>query len=130
MGDIASCCGTLLYVMIEEMSQDSTVGQVTGYGPDELGLNVGRVKGFSLLQNIQTSSGAHPASYSVCATVLSHGSSGLAAREGDNSPPPSSAEGNNAWSCTSAPAVCCHIVKRGDCTVMSVVQECNCNINL
>ena len=36
----------------------------------------GGARGFSLLQNIQISSGAHPASNSVRTTVLSHGSSG------------------------------------------------------
>ena len=33
-------------------------------------------RGFSLLQNVQTSSGAHTALYRVCTTVLSSGSSG------------------------------------------------------
>jgi hypothetical protein len=41
MGDIAACFGTLLYVMIQEMSQNGTIGQVTGCVLDELGLTVG-----------------------------------------------------------------------------------------
>jgi hypothetical protein len=37
------------------------------------GLNPARGMDFSVLQNVQTSSGAHPASYSMGIRVLSHG---------------------------------------------------------
>jgi hypothetical protein len=46
MGDNASSCGTLLYAVIQERRQDSTVSQVTGCGLDKLRLNLGRDKRF------------------------------------------------------------------------------------
>jgi hypothetical protein len=43
--------------------RDSSVSIATGYGLDNEGSIPGRVKIFSLLHSVQTSSGAHPASH-------------------------------------------------------------------
>jgi hypothetical protein len=62
-------------------------------------------RGFSLLQNFQTSSGAHPASYSMGTGVVSGDS------EVDLSPP-SSSEVKNEWSYTSTFQECLHDIDR------------------
>jgi hypothetical protein len=48
------------------MSRDSVVGIATGYGLDDRGVGVpspGKVKNFSLLRVVQSSSGVRPTSY-------------------------------------------------------------------
>jgi hypothetical protein len=54
---------TLLYTTIR---QDSSIGIATGYGLESRGIEVRFSAGagyFSLLQSVQTGSGAHPAAY-------------------------------------------------------------------
>jgi hypothetical protein len=46
-------------------SRDSSVCIATGYGPDGQGSIPGKDKIFSVLQNVQTDSGAYPASYKM-----------------------------------------------------------------
>jgi hypothetical protein len=69
---------TVLYFL----SRDSSVGIATGYRLD------GRVrdKRFSLLHNIETSSGAHPATYPMVSGVLTSGVK-QPGHEADHSPP-------------------------------------------
>jgi hypothetical protein len=45
---------------------DSSVGLATGYGFDGRASILGRARDFSLLNSVQTGSGAHPASYLMC----------------------------------------------------------------
>ena len=60
---------------------------------------------FSLLQNVQTGTGAHPPSFSLCPeAVLEIKRSGW---DVDHSLP-SRAKVTNEWSCTSATPLCCH----------------------
>jgi hypothetical protein len=47
------------------LSQDTSVGIVTGYGLDSRGSILGRSKNFSLPHRVQIGSGSHPASYPV-----------------------------------------------------------------
>jgi hypothetical protein len=67
------------------------------------GSNPGRARDLPRLQNVQTGSVAHPASYSVGIRVPSQGLSGRG-REVDHSPP-SSPELKNEWSYTSTPPI-------------------------
>ena len=63
-----------------------------------------RTRDFSLFQNIQTSSEAHPASYSSGTRSSLQGV--WQPQHEANHSPPSCAEVKNAWSCTSAPQIC------------------------
>jgi len=62
------------------------------------------VRDFSVLQNVQTGSGAHPASCSLGTGVLSWGLKWLG--HYINHRPPSSANLKNEWSYTSSPFMC------------------------
>ena len=74
-------------------------------------MNLGKGKGFfSLLQNVQTSCGVHPASCSVVTRVLSLGVKQLG--HDVKHSPPSSAKVRNEWSCTLAPCICVHGVDK------------------
>jgi hypothetical protein len=83
------------------------------------GLNSARDKNFSFLQNIQTGSGAHPASNSMGNIVYSPKGK-VASCEVDRSPP-SSAEVMSEWSYTSAPPLCLHGVDRDNLTFIILV---------
>jgi hypothetical protein len=72
--------------------------------------NPGMGKTFSLVQNVHTIFGDPTASYSIGTGVVSQRCSGLV-YEVDHSPP-SSAEVENEWSCTSAPLIYHHGVHR------------------
>jgi hypothetical protein len=86
-------------------SQDSAVGIVNGFRVGGRGVGVpspGIGENFSLLQNVQTSSGAHRASYPM-------GTGGSSSREvkwlrnENDCSPPTSAEFKNTWIYTSTP---------------------------
>ena len=74
------------------------------------GLNPGKGKKFSLLQNAQTGSGAQP-SYYTEGTEFFFTKVKQPRCEVDHSPP-SSAEVKNGWSCTSTPPICLHGVEK------------------
>ena len=117
-GDIASCCGTLLCVTIQEMNQDSTVGQVTGCGLDELGLNVGRGKRFFHSPKRQDQLCSPP---SLVSSVYRRSFPWVKWP----SMKVTTDLRNSAWSCTSVLPVCHRCVNRDNCTV---IQECNRSI--
>jgi hypothetical protein len=68
------------------------------------------VRDLSLLQNVQTVSGAHRVSYSMSTGVLSPGAK-RPGREVNHSPP-SSAEVKNEWSYSSSPSIRLHSMDR------------------
>ena len=78
------------------------------------GLHPVRGRDFSLLQNIQTGSGTHPASYLMGTWYLSQGLKRSGCEV--NHSPPCSGEVKNKWSCSSTHSVCLHGVKRENCT--------------
>jgi hypothetical protein len=88
----------------ETISQDSSVGIVTGYRLDDQMTRVRFLAGagnFSLQPHIHTGSGAHPTSYPMGTGALSLGVK-WPGHEADHSPP-TSAEVKNALSSTSTP---------------------------
>jgi hypothetical protein len=65
-----SCMSNINRIKVTIRSRDSSVGIVLGYGLDDRGVRVLAVAGnFSLDHRVQTSSGAHPASYPMGARV-------------------------------------------------------------
>jgi hypothetical protein len=89
---------------LKKESRDSSVGIALGYGLDDWGSRVRFPEGdgnFSLHHCVQSSSGAHPASY----PMGTRGS--FPERKADHSPP-SSAEFKNAWNYTSIPPIRLH----------------------
>jgi hypothetical protein len=98
-----------LNVLSSGKSRDGSVGITLGYGLDERGSRVRFPTGAgnsSLHHRVQTSSGAHPASYPMCTRGSFLGVK-RPGREADHSPP-SSADVKNAWSYTSIPPIRLH----------------------
>jgi hypothetical protein len=75
---------------------------------------LGGSNNWSLLQNVQTCSGAHPASYSLGTGVLLLGIN--QPQHEANHSPPSSLEVKNEWSCTSASPICLYGIHRDNIT--------------
>ena len=73
-----------------------------------------RARHFSVLQNIQISSGAYPDSYSVVTSILGGEGEGGHIVGGHEvyHPPPSTAKVKNDWDCTSSPTLCLHDMDR------------------
>jgi hypothetical protein len=80
-----------------------------------------------VLQNVQTTSGAHPASSSIAAGVLSPEVEQLGC-EADHSPPPH-AKVKNERSCTSTPVKCLRGVYRDNFNFIFRIQMKLFNIN-
>lgn len=74
-----------------------------------------------LVQNVQTSSGTHPGSYSVC----TRDSSMRIKQPGSEADHlfPSCATVKNKWSCTFTPPVCFHVIYRDTFTLTSMEPE-------
>ena len=83
------------------------------------GSNSGRRKSFLYLKNVQTSSGTHPASYSVGTRVFPGVKQ---AGHEVNDLPPSSSKIENEWSYTSTPPIYLHGVDRENFTFNCLSQ--------
>jgi hypothetical protein len=104
---------TLLYKQRGRQVRENC--DVTRLGVGQSGIRTpAEAKDFPFLQNVQTGSGAHPASYSMS----TWGSCSGCEAEGHEAAhsPPSRAEVKNKWSYTCTPHTCLHSVHEDNCT--------------
>ena len=96
------------YILLFIFHLSVVLTQRLGCGLDCPGFKSGKGQDifFFLLQNVQTSSGAHPATYLIGTGVRSQAVKWQEHKVNHIST--SSAEFKNEWSCTSSPPICLH----------------------